>query len=70
MYSPNSGGTVKTPGMGSQLLGVLSKFMGVRSNFMGVWSNFWGVVIVPVAILEKLAPMEDGCFIWLCLNTH
>ena len=38
--------------------GVWSKFQGVWSKFQGVWSKFLGcVVIVPVAILEKLAPM-------------
>ena len=43
VYSQNSGGQ--------------SKFLGMWSNFPGVWSKFWGVLIVPVAILEKLASM-------------
>ena len=44
-YSLNCGGMVK--------------IHGVWSKFQGVWSKFLGcVVIIPVAILEKLAPME------------
>ena len=36
------------------------KTHGVWSKFQGVWSKFLGcVVIVPVAILEKLAPMGN-----------
>ena len=33
---------------------------GFWSKFCGCGQNSWGVVIVPVAILEKLAPMQDS----------
>ena len=41
-----------------QIVGTQSKFMGCGQNSRGVWSKFLGcVIIVPVTILEKLAPM-------------